>query len=371
MRVVTILLVAATACGLVSCAADMPLAPGAGATVEGIVVDRAGNPVEHVRLYFQPVNPQLGLPYTQAAETEADGSYSLELQEGGYRVQIVPPYDAGYLYARVDFTVREGKNRLDYQYTGTLVSGTATGPGGIAVSAFQVYASLIGAEAFGSASAMNGAYWLLLPPGRYIFNASPEGDPFGSGLPRFEFQADISAQDTTVNLDFSGHAIEVQVSLNGVPLPGTNVGATRAGVIASSRTDVLGEATLYLPSGGYTLTVDSNTHGITGPEQRYLDVQGPGTVPIGLTGVRWNVTVRRSADLEPVPQAKVNVREVGGGKYGYAVTDLSGTFSMIVRPDWAHDMRIFPSSAVQEYVVGGIASSADSTFDILVDIPLP
>jgi hypothetical protein len=371
MRILPIILAIATAAVLVSCAADMPVVPGAGATVEGIVVDREGSPVEHVRLFFQPFNPQPRQPYTQSAETEADGTYSLELDKGAYRVQIVPPFDAGYLYARVDFTVHEGENRLDHRYTGALMSGTATGPGGTPLSEFRVYASLIGGEAYGSASGTNGAYWLVLPPGRYIFQAAPEGFPFGSGLPRFEFQADISAQDTTVNLDFSGHAIEIQVSLNGVPLPATNVGATSTGVIASSRTDILGEATLYLPSGGYTMTVESNAHGITGPEQRFVDVHGPGSVPIDLTGVRWNVTVRRSSDLEPVPQAQVDVREVGGAKQGYAETDHSGTFSMVVRPDWIHEIQIIPPSSFQGYVVSGIISSADSTFDLLVDLPLP
>jgi hypothetical protein len=346
----------------------MPVAPGTDSNVTGTILDREGQPVEGARLYFER-RTQGPHPNYASATTGADGSYSAELREGAYRVQIQPPYDRGFPYVLVEsFEVPHGGGRFDYRYTGTLVSGSATGPGGEPMSTFQVGASAIDFLSWVSTEGRNGTYSLLLNPGRYEFDAHPG---YASGAPRYHFEATITEQDTVIDLDFSGSEITIHVSLFGSPVPDVQVGAQGSDVTASSDTDIDGNARLYLPPGGYTITAATSAYGITGPERQYVDVQGAGTVPFDLSGVRWNATVRRRGDLQSVSQAEVYVYEIGGARWGGAHTDQNGTFAMIVHPDWGHDIRVIPPGSSQAYTVTGVASSADSTFDLLIDQSVP
>jgi hypothetical protein len=368
MRFVAFALAVVILGAIVSCAADMPVAPGPGAKVTGIVQDREGNPVASVRLYFEPRSSGGSVAYGSAI-TGPDGTYSVELGEGTYRVQILPPYDRGYPFVTVEsFQVSRDGGRFEYRYTGTLVSGTATGPGGSPMATFGVGADAIGSAGWASVEGRNGSYSLLLAPGSYLFTAAA---PYGSGAPRYHFEATITEQDTVIDLDFSGSEITVHVSLFGSPVPEVEIGAEGSEVTAYAVTDIDGNARLYLPPGGYTITADTNVRGITGPERRYVEVQGDGTVPFDLSGVRWDATVRRSGDLQPVPQADVYVYEIGGTRWGGAQTDQNGRFTMIVRPGWGHDIRITPAGSLRAYSVNGVASSADSTFDLPIPVPAP
>jgi hypothetical protein len=213
-----------------------------------------------------------------------------------------------------------------------------------------------------------GRYQILLRPGTYEFGASPG---FGAaGLPSLGFEATIADQDTTINLDFGGHEVRVQVTLFGVGVPRASVASSQPGIYNSVETDLQGEAVLYLPSGAYEFRVNTQTQGITRPDERSVSIQGPATLPFDLSGVRWTGTVRRTADLGPVPHAAVYVQEIVSGRLGSASTDASGTFEMIVRPGVLHNLWIQPGSG-GNYTVNGIASSADSTFDIPINVPVP
>lgn len=362
------LILAALGC-VVSCAGDMPVAPRANIEVTGVVQDRDGTPLNGAYVTFV-VDPEPSEPpyYHLRTQTASDGTFRGEVPEGPYRVWISPRFERGLPEVQVPFTVSPGSSRFEHRYSGVLVSGTATGPGGLPVAGFSLYAYRTDPFGFTSTQGVGGTYRILLQPGPYEFGASP-GSGAG-GLPSLGFQATIPEQDTTINLDFGGHEVRVQVTLFGVGIPSTYVTAYKPGVTNDVETDLQGEAVLYLPSGAYDFRVDTRTQGITGPDERSADIQGPATIPLDLSGVRWTGTVRRTADLGPVPHALVFVQEIGSERYGRTSTDASGTFEMIVRPGVLHNLWIQPGSG-GNYTVNGIASSADSTFDLSIHVPVP
>jgi hypothetical protein len=362
------LILSALGC-VVSCAGDMPVAPRANIEVTGVVQDRDGIPLNGAYVTFV-VDPEPSEPpyYHLRTQTASDGTFRGEVPEGHYRVSISPRFERGLPDVEVPFTVSAGSSHFEHRYSGVLVSGTATGPGGLPLTGFSVYAYRADVYEFISTQAIGGRYQILLRPGPYEFGASPSSG--AGGLPSLGFDATIPDQDTTINLDFGGHEIRVQVTLFGIGLPNTYVTAYKPGVSNNVVTDLQGEAVLYLPPGTYEFRADAQTQGITRPDERSVSIQGPATIPFDLSGVRWTGTVRRTADLQPVPHASVFVQEIGSERYGTASTDASGTFEMIVRPGTLHNLWIQPGSG-GTYTVNGIASSADSTFDIPINVPVP
>src|SRR5262245_25530890 len=228
---------------VLSCA-DMPYSPRKVVTLKGSVLDREGAAIPGARLIFtsterlpETQEPSYYTPPAGYTETGADGSFALELSEGRYRVRVEPPYDTGTGYpsvsiARLDLGGDGG--RLDYRYSGVMVSGSVIGPSGVPLQA-TVGAGSYGTGISASVQSKDGVYKLLLPSGLYRFYAY--AGPYGSGLPNFEFEATVSAQDTTIDLDFSGHETKVVVTLQGAPLIGVNVSAEMQGTFAAATTD--------------------------------------------------------------------------------------------------------------------------------------
>ncbi|HET9250980.1 MAG TPA: hypothetical protein VFP58_02550 [Candidatus Eisenbacteria bacterium] len=367
-RSVVLVLAVVMAGGVLSCAADMPVAPelvGKG-VVNGIVLDRDGNPLDQVRVIFGQTPATQPTPYVQT-QTRADGTFELELEAGSYRVQLWPHTHREYPQADMSFTVKAGESRFEYRYAGVFVSGTAIGPGGVAIPG--VFVAAYGDNGYFSTSGQNGSYRILLDPGEYSFQAYAGSVPLN--LPRLEFQATVSPQDTTIDLDFSGHELTIDVTLFGLPLPGAYITAYRSGVSAAAETDALGTAVIYLPTGTYDFRVNAGITGITGPERRAVGVAASGPIHFALGGARWTTTVRRAGDQSPVALANVNVIEIGSDRQGSTSTDQTGRFQMVVQPDVLHSVWIRPLGSNNSYLANGIASSADSTFDLLVDIPAP
>jgi hypothetical protein len=370
MRTLRLVLVLATMVCLVSCAGDMPVAPRANVEITGVIRDRDGTPLNGAFVYFL-VDPEPSEPpyYHLRTQTASDGTFRGVVPAGHYRVSISPRFEQGLPDVEVSFTVSASSTHFEHRYSGVLVSGTAAGPGGAPVAGFSVYAYRTeGYYESISTQATGGAYQILLRPGQYAFEAY-SGSSAG-GLPRLSFEVNVPDQDTTINIDFGGHEVRFQVTLFGVALPRAYVSVQKPGVSNDLETDLNGEALLYLPSGTYDCQVNTLTQGITRPDRRSVGIQGAATIPIDLSGVRWNGTVRRSADLAPIPHAPVFVQEIGSGRYGSTSTDASGTFEMIVRPGVLHDLWVQPGSG-GTYTVNGIASGADSTFDIPINVPVP
>jgi len=352
-----------------SCAGDMPVAPRADIEVTGIIRERDGAPLRGAYVLFVIDPLPLEPPYYHLrTQTGPDGTFRGEVPEGNYSVAIQPRVPDGLPDIEVPFTVNEGSSHFEYRYSGVIVSGTATGPGGFPVGVFSVNAYRTGGGfEYISTQATGGTYEILLRPGTYEFAAYAGSAP---GLPRPNFSVNVPDQDTTIHFDFGGHEVRVHVSLFGNGLPGAYIAAQKPGINNDVETDLDGDAVFYLPSGTYEFQVGIPTDGITGPEQRSVEIQGDTTVPIDLSGVRWTGTVRRSSDLMPVPHAGVYVQEITTYRYGRTSTDASGRFEMIVRPGVAHNLWVQPSSG-GNFTVNGIASNADSTFDIPINVPAP
>jgi hypothetical protein len=368
MRSVRLAVLAAGLACMASCAGDMPVAPRANIEVTGVIRDQDGVALNGVYVYFM-VDPEPSEPpYWQLRTfTAPDGTFRGEVPEGHYRIRIQPRFNQGLPDVDVPFTVSEASTHFEHRYSGVLVSGTASGPGGLPLNFFFVSAFRTGPYEAVSTQAEGGTYQILLRPGRYDFGAT-SGLP---GLPTIGFEVNIPDQDTTIDLDLGGHEVRVQVNLFGVGMPRTYVAAFKPDVTNEVETDLQGEAVLYLPSGTYGFRVDTSAQGITTPlDERTVEIQGDVTIPVDLSGVRWNGTVRRTGDLTPVPYASVFVQEIGSDRYGNTSTDASGRFEMIVRPDVVHNLWIQPGSG-NTYFVNGIASSSDSTFDVPINIAVP
>ena len=355
---------------MASCSGDMPVVPRANMEVTGVIRERDGAPLSGAYIYFL-VDPQPSEPpfYHLRTQTGPDGTFRGEVPEGHYRVAISPRGSDGLPEIEVPFTVSESSNHFEFRYSGVLVSGTGTGPGGTPVGGFSVNAYRTdGGYEYISTRATGSTYQILLRPGPYDFGAYAGSS--APGLPRLSFSVNVPDQDTTIHVDFGGHEVRVQVSLFGNGVPGAYVSAYKPGVGNDVETNLEGEAVFYLPSGTYELQALAPTTGITGPEVRTVEIQGETTVPIDLSGIRWTGTVRRSSDQMPVPHAAVYVQEIATNRYGRTSTDASGRFEMIVRPGLSHNLWVQPTSG-GNFTVNGIASSADTTFDIPINVPVP
>ena len=112
---------------------------------------------------------------------------------------------------------------------------------------------------------------------------------------------------------------------------------------------------------------------MTGPEVISRSVGSAGTIPIDLTGVTWDVTLRRRADLSILPSVAVVVSELDGERQGHTTTDASGRFPMTVRPGKAHQVQVYYAAMEQGPFVAAesLATSTDSTFDLVFDGPAP
>jgi hypothetical protein len=84
-------------------------------------------------------------------------------------------------------------------------------------------------------------------------------------------------------------------------------------------------------------------------------------------------TLRRAADNSVYPSANVNAIELGSGHHASARTDPVGRFQLIVRPDVGYDLRIDLPSPNQPstFYIPNVSSTADSTFDLVIDAPAP
>jgi hypothetical protein len=129
---------------------------------------------------------------------------------------------------------------------------------------------------------------------------------------------------------------------------------------------------LYLPSGGYSFIAYSPDGSIVGPEDGYWSISGDASIPIDFPGTRWDVTLRRTADNAALPFTSIRAVEIGSNRSASATSDLLGKCRMFVRPDLGYDLHVISSiSGIPIFVVPNVSSTADSTFDLFVDLPVP
>ena len=359
--------------GVLSCS-DAPTAPRPQAsvgtvTVKGSITDRDGPALVNFIVAFRPFQaaPNQPTPWVTAI-TDVNGSFQVALAPGLYKAHIGPSDQSLFDVSIPKFEVGAAGSRFDYRYSGTRVTGEVTGPdGSLLVEALVTVAAKADGE-YVDLRAVGGHYSILLPPGEYdLYGAS--GTAY-SGIPSTEVEADISASDTLINLALTGHVLTGMVTLGGsAPLANVRVyaqsDASRVQAFAKSGLD--GSAVLYLPSGGYSLTAFP-PDGVIGPETAHVSISGDASIPIDFPGTRWNVTLRRTAYGSAVPSASILAREIGSNRSASTSADLFGKFQLFVRPNVAYDLLVGSPPFI---TIPNLSSTADSTFDLFVDVPTP
>ena len=368
MRRLALVLLAISAAVVVSCA-DFPTKPLETVTWMGRILDRDGAPLPGVQVFFLAS----GTSSYDYVLGDSQGVFTANLIEGAYRVIVFPNGLTGYPNHDLGvLDIRKGTPPLEYRYSGALVSGTVTGPGGAGLAGARV--SVLGHGGYYLTAAIlsssTGSYSLVLPPADYGFTASP---PNGPGIPRRSFEASVSTADTTIHIDLGGHEIRYAATLNGsTPLSGAEISAEATGlqvgyVTAANETGPDGRTTLFLPESDYRVFVaPSRTGGtVIWGEEILQSVSGPIDIPIDLLRVRWDLTLRWSGNGAPIPFARIIPHELPAGGYGNLTADYLGRAHLWVRPQHSYELTIRDASNSESWTTS-IPAGADSTFDLLV-----
>jgi hypothetical protein len=352
----------------------MPTAPAANVVVTGNIVDRDGAAVAGAYVYFRLPSAPVFAPPESYARTDPAGAFKIEVPEGIYLVNVDPDYESGLPQVILPpFKVSRQQKYLRYQFTGTKITGTITGPGGVPLQGARVAiaSSTIG---YVAARTLSGHYSMVIPPGDYELYVYPAY--YASGLPRLEVDATIAATDTVLDFALTGRQVDVTATLGGAEgLAGVNVYAESEaiGVQASAITGVDGTCLLYLPDGTYRYTAFPNTPAIVGPESGTWDITDDASLALAFPGTRWNITLRRSSDNGAVAFAQLGGSEHGSFRGVGGVTDALGRLLLIVRPDVGYDFQVLLNSSITPnfFSIPNVSSAGDSTFDLLVNAPVP
>lgn len=366
---------------LVLSCADMPTAPRPLVAVSGQILDRDGGPVTSARVWFYAADSLPGFQdYATFVITDAAGRFSLSLPSAPFGVSLEPSSESGYPFVRLPvWTPRPGASTLDYRYSGFRVQGNITGPDGQPVSDSYAYIAPVRGLGTASSHAFGGHYSLLVPSGTYYMDVGPSHYYGNVGLPTKTFATlDVTA-DTTIDVSLSGAKIDLTITLAGtLPLSGAYVVASAPDLRAAAATDISGTVTLYLPPALYSIDIDPDTPGVVDPEVFYRTIQADQPLSIDIPSVRWTGVFRRLADGSPIVHAWMEVEESGPYSLHRASlqTGASGEFQFYVRPGIPYDFRaVIPAGPVisSQLLVPArsVASIADSTFDLYVDVPTP
>jgi hypothetical protein len=224
---------------------------------------------------------------------------------------------------------------------------------------------------YATAQTVNGQYRMLVPRDGYTLVAQYG---YSNGIPARTVPVQLSAADTTIDFALAGNDVRVSVSLEGgTPLQGAYVAARSSvpGIDVTSVTGFDGTTTLYLPDGDYLYDASPADPSIVTPVQGHWLISGAGSVSVTFPGTRWDMTLRRTSDNAPLGLALVNAHEVGTTKSAQATTDVSGRFQFFVRANTGYTFSVFLSGTDPplQLFVPYLSTTADSTFDVLVDAP--
>lgn|GEM_PF-2809046 len=242
------LLVCASLLGLaVSCSDDVTGVRGI--PVVGTVYLRDGPPLPGATVFFQPVG---GVTAEAYALTDDQGRFATLLREGTHEVWVT----AGMATKIGVVTVRPPRVTLDLHYPQYRVTGTVVGPGGVPITAGDVFV-------FSSTNTNlaylgpGGLFSLFLPADSFDMFAEPDWSVAAyAGFPRVKRAGIVISSDTTLAFSVDGHAVTGTVSgPGGTPLPGAVVGASSGAALAFAHAGTGGTYRMYLPAGNYVFTV--------------------------------------------------------------------------------------------------------------------
>lgn len=373
---------------------EMPTAPRAMVTVTGQIIDRDGPGIEQVYIQFYSLDPRDNVPgpiYPEVASgallgpsaprspsangstvTDGNGRYRITLAAGRYRVFLDPT--RGYPFVELPtIDIRPGHPEVNYRYTGVRISGTLQGPAGATIQEGRVAVFRLpeGDGDFTAAQSdlLSGRYSILVPPGTYRLLASPSY--MGIGFPTLRIEPLVVASDTTLDLTLDGHLVTGTVrGQNGAPLDRISIRADSYTNLVSTFSRSDGTYAMYLPTDVYTMQLRPwDAHFIASREYPPVSVTGPMTLDFDMSGVEWTGTVRWTLDSSAVADAYVGVSEIGKYFGASAHTDASGQFRLIVKPNTYYRLFVGYSGGAEE--IGNVATTADSTFNLYVEGPLP
>lgn len=356
--------------GVISCS-DTITAPTKAITVTGVIRGRDGAPMPDAFLTFRESSvTRPPFPVPSYLRSDANGEFRVSLVPGVYDINIEPAYNSGYTGVTLQKTeFGPTKTRLDYTFTGIMISGVVTGPTGALLTGASVNATSVGYAYYAWAQTTNGQYRMFVPQDGYTLVAQYG---YNVGIPTRTIPLQLSAADTTIDFALTGNEVRVSVSLEGgAPLQGANIAAHSSvtGIDASNRTGIDGTATLYLPDGDYLYSASPPDLSIVSPVVGHWLISGAGSASITFPGTRWDMTLRRASDNAPLGFANVSANEVGAERYAQTSTDASGHFQFFVRANTGYTFSVYLSGTNVQLFVPYLSSTADSTFDVVVDPP--
>lgn len=364
---------------LTSCA-DMPTAPRAMVPVSGTILDRDGNPLQAVYVFFEDLAPTPTGTYHPLynAVTNITGTYSGSIPEGRYNIYISPPSFSAYapLLIRSREIGRDGIH-LDHRFDWVRIALRPTIAGGQPVSALQAIVWPDSPRDFiwqQDLRLAGNEREVFVPPGTYVLYMDVGGKGFS--YPHQELRGVTVTADTTIGVAFSGNAVGVHVTgQGGLAVADAFVRASGSGTYVSARADATGSATLYVPTGTYRLIVSGATSDVMGREMTGVSIAGDASFDFDLSGTVWTGVVRRASDGSPVDGAIVRASpESPMYIYADSKTDANGAFHLVVQSGLYHRIRVFEAvgdTYGQVAYIDSVAAGADSTFDIPAAEPQP
>jgi hypothetical protein len=340
--------------------------------VSGTVTDEEGLPVEGVTVstsdYWGPIS----------TTTAADGSYTLLVGAGEYRIQFVAPSDRNLMDEYYDDAATVATATpvvvttvpivgIDAELSpGATITGTVTSPGSIPFAGTPIEVYQAGSSFFDHTlirqleAATDGSYTTRgLRPGNYIVRFRT---PAGSSLVEEFWQGSIAdvlgATQITLGSGATVSGIDAAMQEGGriagivrdeagLPIAGASVSAGASlipGTPRSTTTGVDGSYELVgLAGGDYTVGFDS--HG-------KLHQTAPATVSLGVTTSGVDVTLVEGGTIagtvtDPLgaPVSGANVL-AAGPRYVTATTGADGSFTVVGLETGSYTLRFSPPEGV-------------------------
>jgi len=362
--------------------ANLPAKPVAGVDVHGKVVDAMDRPLSGVEILFRPASKWLiGFPVPDEVTTDSAGTYQVHLAAGEWVAHLYPPswvaldygdYTAPYP-DQVPVTVSLDQPTLDLRVSGFRVEGRVRGATGAPLDSFYVGADGIGGE-FAWSFFRGGRFSLLLPASTYDFSAG-SGDYY-DGNPNVVHPGVPIHADTTLDLVLAGNLMTGLVTgPGGAPLESTIVTASGAEIVSRARTSPDGRYSLYIPPGLYRFICEPRS-----PHQNILtrisdvrSVNVAGTIDWDLSGVTLSGTARSLGTLTPLPGVRATAVLFADAYHRTAIsiTDAAGQFRLTLEPNREYSLSFLKDGVGGLEISSFVATSSDSTFDVLIPDPVP
>jgi hypothetical protein len=346
-------------------------------TLTGQVVDPNGVGIVGATLTFTngatPLNPVTGL----------NGVFAFVLNPGTYDISIDPGV-AGVapmqlFGVQVAGLTNLGTIQLQVGYT---ISGQIVDPAGLPVFGVDtdVRDAVTGARLFtpGDNTDLTGLFSVTVPAGTYRFDIRPPADPL---LPLFAPRS-IEGVVVAGNVDLGIQAVETGFAISGIVRDGRTLLPVEDADIdvedaitgeklltPNDNSDPLGAFLVVVPTGYYTVTIDSPVGSALRGQRRHNLLVGANT-PLGLVdlepGFVVSGLVTDAAGL-PIQGADIDVLTVPGDSAWFLSndnTDANGNFSVVV-PAGSCYLTVEPRPG------SGLVAARTNTLQIAANTALP